>query len=168
MLRSISHGNVGRNDTGYSDHRDLEAVLDCIDAEKLVEALSPPAGQRGPKGYDREGVVRALIAMRLLGIPTVSELHRELDNNPALRRVCGMDRPGALPSADTIRRVRRRLVELAGTLREAIGETPAAADLWIVTPSKTYSRGVRPRPQCRARGRDTLERRAGGWRFPGA
>ena len=86
-------------------------------------ALSPPAGQRGPKGYDREGVVRALIAMRLLGIPTVSALHRELDNNPALRRVCGMDRPGALPSADTIRRVRRRLVELAGTLREAIGET---------------------------------------------
>ena len=59
MLRSISSGNVGRNDTGYSDRRDLEAVLDCIDTEKLVEALSPPAGQRGPKGYDREGVVRA-------------------------------------------------------------------------------------------------------------
>ena len=123
MLRSTPTGNVGGNDTGYSDHRDLEAVLDCIDTEKLVEALSPPAGQRGPKGYDREGVVRALIAMRLLGIPTVSELHRRLDNNPALRRVCGMDRPGAVPSADTIRRVRRRLVELAGTLREAIGDT---------------------------------------------
>ena len=61
--------------------------------------------------------------MRLLGIPTVSELHRALDDNPALRRVCGMDRPRALPSTDTIRRVRRRLAGFAGSLREAIGET---------------------------------------------
>ena len=61
--------------------------------------------------------------MRLLGIPTVSELHRRLDNNPAPRRVCGMDRPGALPSADTIRRVRRQLEELAESLRELIGDT---------------------------------------------
>ena len=48
MLRSIPLGNVGRNDIGYSDHRDLEAVLDCIDTEKLAEALSPPAGDSGP------------------------------------------------------------------------------------------------------------------------
>ena len=123
MPRSRLSGNVGRNDTGYADHSELEAVLDCIDTEKLVEALSPPAGQRGPKGYDREGVVRALIAMRLLGIPTVSALHRELDDNPALRRVCGMDRPGTLPSADTIRRARRQLVGLAESLRELIGDT---------------------------------------------
>ena len=122
MLRSIPLGNVGRNDTGYSDHRDLEAVLDCIDTERLVEALSPTAGQRGPKPNDREGVVRALIAMRPLGIPTVSALHRALDDNPALSGACGMDLPGALPSADTIRRVRRRLAGLAGSLREAIGE----------------------------------------------
>ena len=41
-----SPGNVGRNDSGCSDHSELEAALDCIDTEKLVEALSPPAGQR--------------------------------------------------------------------------------------------------------------------------
>ena len=123
MPRSRLSGNVGRNyETGYADHWDLQAVLDCAGTEKLAEALSPPAEQRGPKPYDRQTVVRSLIAMRWLGIPSVSALHRELDNNPALRRACGIIRPGQLPSADTIRRVRRQIADRASLLRELIGE----------------------------------------------
>ena len=105
------------------DHCELEAVLDCIDTEKLATELSPSATRRGPKGYGRRSVVKSLIAMRWLGIPSVSALRRALANNPALRRVCEMEAVEALPSVDTIRRVRRQLSKRAEALRERIGET---------------------------------------------
>ena len=110
------------NSDKFEDHRELEAALNCVDTAAIAEAVSPPAGQRGPKPYDRQSVIRALIAMRRLGIPSVSALHRDLRNNPALRTVCGIDRPEQLPSADTIRRVRRKMAESADALRERIGE----------------------------------------------
>ena len=80
MPRSIFAGIVGHEENGFLDHCELEAVLDCIDTEKLATELSPSATRRGPKGYERESVVKSLMAMRRLGIPSVSALRHSNGN----------------------------------------------------------------------------------------
>ena len=61
--------------------------------------------------------------MSHLGLPSVSELVRALSDNPALRAVCHFLEWEPLPSADTFRRVRRKLAAMPELIESLNAET---------------------------------------------
>lgn len=100
----------------YSDR--LHLVLETINAEKLlltIEAETPA----GRNGYPARALWSALIAGVVYRIPSIAELIRNLDTNPYLRVVCGLD---AVPSAPTFSRFLYRLLKHADLLDECIDD----------------------------------------------
>ena len=77
--------------------------------------LLRPPGLRGPKPYDREPIVRALIARHFLPrkkrakTPTLTALCGELENNSDLREDCGFGTDGDVLSRSTFSRVHTQL-----------------------------------------------------------
>ena len=61
--------------------------------------------------------------MSYLGLPSVSELVRALSDNPALRAVCHFLEWEPLPSADTFRRIRRKLAAMPELIESLNAET---------------------------------------------
>ena len=92
--------------------------MDYMNLDPLVEALTQPPRRLGRRQLARRPVVRALSAMTVEGIASVSELARRLDNESNLRKVCGFSDYEPLPSVDTFRRVRRDL-EVMGEVVES-------------------------------------------------
>ena len=93
---------------GFSDLADIRRLLDLIDIDALVEMLTgPPRVGRPP--HERRPIVRAYLASYALGIPNTSALVRRLNNDPALRSVCGFVE--VLPELSTFSRTFQTMAE---------------------------------------------------------
>ena len=69
------------------DFEKLEYILDRMDVGELVAALSGPPARTGRKPYDRDPMVRALVAYRCQGmVKTVYAMHRLLEQTPGLKQ----------------------------------------------------------------------------------
>ncbi len=102
---SIAQGQLWQ---GFNDLADVRVLLDEIDIEPLVSALTGSA-RTGRKPFPRRPILRAYLASYALDIPNTSALVRRLNNDPALRSVCGFT--NCLPDRSTFSRVFQQLAE---------------------------------------------------------
>jgi hypothetical protein len=82
--------------------RELTVLLDVIRIEKFVAA--PPRGWRGRPDEDRRPLARAFVAKAVLNLPTTHALLDQLRSAATLRRICGWERRGDVPSEATFSR----------------------------------------------------------------
>lgn len=107
----------------YQEGTELYRVLNGLDFTTISNAFKKEYGERGPKGYYAEDLLRALIAMHLEKISTVKKLVQNLNENPALRYSCGFSVVGKVPSASTFSRFQTKLaceIELDTMFREQV------------------------------------------------
>jgi hypothetical protein len=83
-------------------HRKLTTLLEVIRIEDFVP--SPVRGYRGNPDDDRRPVARAFVAKAIFDFPTTRVLLDQLRTSPVLRRVCGWERAGDIPSESTFSR----------------------------------------------------------------
>lgn len=94
---------------------ELEAVLDELPAEPLLQALRGPK-RRGRKGYRPELLFRCFVAFYLLGLDSVAALVRTLEDNPFISAACYVDYRSQIPSEATFSRFAAKLAKPAYTL----------------------------------------------------
>lgn len=95
--------------------RELDAILHELPDEALLTALRGPK-RRGPRGYDTLLLWRCFIAYYLLGLTSVAELCRNLEDNPYIAAAVGVEHASAIPSASTFCRFGRKLARPHFTL----------------------------------------------------
>lgn len=82
-------------------HRKLIAVLELVQIEAFVRCWPGLAG-RPP--HDRAALARAFVAKAVMQIPTTVMLVERLQADKQLRRLCGWESPGQVPSEATFSR----------------------------------------------------------------
>ena len=97
--RNDSLGKRGAQPRGRM--AEVQAILDAIDPIPLLKALTARQWTGRPS-YPQEALWRAYAASFILNLPSTAELIRQLEDNPMLRRVCGL--PDGLPSTATFNR----------------------------------------------------------------
>lgn len=102
-------------------HRQLVAVLDVVRVEALVR---PRRGGRGCPPSDRAALARAFLAKAVFNLATTEQLIERLAVDKRLRRLCGWERLGAVPSAATFSRAFAEFARsaLPGRLHRALIE----------------------------------------------
>lgn len=82
-------------------HQQLVAVLEMA----RIEALAPHwHGLPGRPPAERAALARALVAKAVFNVPATNMLIERLHTDKSLRRLCGWERAGALPSESTFSR----------------------------------------------------------------
>jgi transposase len=69
----------------------LEAILSFIDMTLFNQLFTFNPHKRGPKGYDKESLFKALIGMQVSQIPTIKELVNRLHCDPVFKCICGFE-----------------------------------------------------------------------------
>jgi hypothetical protein len=82
-------------------HKRVVTALELAGIEAFVQVWPGLAG-RPPR--DRAALARAFVAKAVLGLPTTSMLIERLTVDKQLRRLCGWEHPGELPSEATFSR----------------------------------------------------------------
>lgn len=85
----------------------LRGVFDGMDDDELLEKLTGRV-HRGCQGYPVFALWRSYLAAYVLNLPSVAQLVRALQDNPAVARACSLD-PGAIPSEATYSRFAAKL-----------------------------------------------------------
>ena len=98
--------SIGGGSNPQASYDSLRQAMDSIDDSELVAALHRHTA-RGPKGRWVRPMWRAYLASFLLNFDHTNDLIRSLEDNPALRQVCGFD--GPLPHRTTFNRFIQRL-----------------------------------------------------------
>ena len=100
-------------------HRRFVAALDLVGVEGFLGA---PGSGPGRPPEDRRALARAFLAKALWDLPTTRHLIDRLGADPALRRLCGWPRVGAIPSEATFSRAFAAFAEgrLAEKMHEAL------------------------------------------------
>jgi transposase len=103
------------------NHKRLITVLEMVCVEAFVEMHD---GAPGRPREDRQAVARAFIAKMVLKLPTTAMLIERLQVDAALRRLCGWERVGGLPSESTFSRAYAEFAEsgLPARVHEAVIE----------------------------------------------
>ena len=105
------------------DYGLLGFVLDLIDISELVASLSGPPARTGRKPYDREPIVRALVAYHYVAESKMFRaFHSSLAQTPALSQACGFT-DGNVPSRPTFSRVHTQLAKRLPYVRRCIKRT---------------------------------------------
>ena len=99
----------------YEPRTRLSKILDALDLDIIPANLSR-SWSRGPLGYNRTCLLRALIAKYVYGIPNTAKLVERLHSDIGLRYDCGFALYGGIPSEATFSRFTRLLANEA-TLR---------------------------------------------------
>lgn len=84
------------------NQRKLITILETVRIEDFV-----PAARRGLPGRpeeDRQALARAFIAKAIYNMPTTRALIDNLEGSPNLRRICGWERAGDIPSESVFSR----------------------------------------------------------------
>ena len=87
----------------------LRILFDNLEDDGLLERLSAP--RRGRPSHKPQAMWRSLIVTYALGLPSVNEMIRQLENNPALADVCGIRYPEDIPSKAAYSRFVKKLAE---------------------------------------------------------
>src|ERR1700674_1132117 len=100
-------------------HKRVVMTLELAGVEAFVQVW-PGLPGRPPR--DRAALVRAFVAKAVLGLPTTSMLIERLAVDKPLRRLCGWEHPGELPSEATFSRAFAEFggSALPGRLHEAL------------------------------------------------
>jgi transposase len=86
----------------------LILILDSLDLSGISKTLSSMS-TKGPRGYNPEAILRALLAQQIENIPTRAALVRRLKTDPVFRYCCGFSVAGSVPSEATFSRYYSRL-----------------------------------------------------------
>ena len=95
------HNRLSKSDLQYNDLAGLGRVLSQIEVGPILAMFSRKPG-RGRPSYNRLPIIYAFLSSYYLNIRTIQGLADRLNNDPALRRVCGFT--GAIPSRSTFSR----------------------------------------------------------------
>ena len=95
---------------------ELQAILDSVDASAIL-AILWQYRWNGRPGYPLAALWRAHLARFLLNLPSVNALIRRLEDDPALRLVCGF---GNLPHRTTFNRFFSRLADHQDLVDQAL------------------------------------------------
>jgi hypothetical protein len=90
------------------DHERLVTVLGMVRIETFVQVVD---GWPGRPPEDRPALARAFVAKAVFDLPTTSMLIERLAVDATLRRLCGWERVGAVPSEATFSRAFAELAE---------------------------------------------------------
>ena len=82
-------------------HRDVVTVLEFVRLESFLPHWS---GLPGRPLSERVALARAFVAKAVLNLPTTRALIERLQADKVLRRICGYERTGAVPSESTFSR----------------------------------------------------------------
>jgi len=85
-----------------SQHKRVIVVLDVARIEAFVAVWS---GLPGRPPADRQALARAFVAKAVLGLPHTNQLIDRLNADKTLRRLCGWETCGQIPSESTFSRV---------------------------------------------------------------
>jgi transposase len=109
-------------------HKQLITVLEVARIEAFVSTWS---GLPGRPPHDRAALARAFVAKTVIGLPTTSMLIDRLAVDKRLRRLCGWERPGQVPSESTFSRAFAEFAEseLPSRVHEALIKTTHAERL---------------------------------------
>ena len=101
--------------------RKLVAILELIQIEDFITSRSCPLGR--PEA-DRSALAKAFVAKMVYHCTTTRELIDQLVSNPNLRRLCGWERVGLIPSESTFSRAFEEFAssELPMRIHEALIE----------------------------------------------
>ena len=142
--------------TAFPDLAEQRGILDNLNLEPLMEAVSRTYAGVGRRAYDRRAIVRAhfLAYLHRSAIGTVTMLHWMLLNNPAFRAACGFN--GRIPSRPTLSRVFSEMAKHPDAVERTMDEIVRAAkrvrpdlgeELAVdATPVHSYSDGNRKPP----------------------
>ena len=81
--------------------KQLVAILEMLGLESFI---SMSQGYAGRPQEDRRAIGRAYVAKAVYNLVTTRELLERLSSDPSLRRLCGWERPSAVPSEATFSR----------------------------------------------------------------
>lgn len=100
-------------------HKRVTVTLELAGIEAFVQAWS---GLPGRPPHDRAALARAFLAKAVLGLPTTSMLIERLMVDRQLRRLCGWEHPGQVPSEATFSRAFAEFArsELPGRMHETL------------------------------------------------
>jgi len=95
-------------------HRDVVRTLDLV---RIEEFLPESHGQPWRPAQDRAALARAFVAKAVLNVATTRALRDRLESDPTLRRLCGWETRGAVPSESKFSRVFAEFAQSALPLR---------------------------------------------------
>ncbi|ADD03131.1 transposase IS4 family protein [Thermoanaerobacter italicus Ab9] len=81
----------------------LEKIFSALDYSNVLTLL-PKQKELGRKGYSKEAMFLAIIAMRIENIKTIAALVKRLKTDPVFRFNCGFNVLGSIPSESTFSR----------------------------------------------------------------
>ena len=90
---------------------ELEAIFRELPDEELLESLRPNPRGMGRPGYAPKVLWRCYVALYYLGLPSVSDLVRTLQDNPFISRACGIANPWEIPHQSTFSRFLSKLAK---------------------------------------------------------
>ncbi len=108
-----------------------QSFITVLEFVRVERHLSCGRTLRGRPRQDRAALARAFIAKAVFGIDTTRALRERLGNDQALRRLCGWENRGALPSEATFSRAFAGFAEgaLPSRLYQALIEDTMAEQL---------------------------------------
>ena len=132
-----------------------ERLVRVLELVRVEEWLPYNRGWRGRPLKDRAALARAFLAKAVLDVPTTRGLVERLRTEPTLRRLCGWEAAGGVPSEATFSRAFAEFAasDLPGRLHEALLDRTLN---WRAT-----SRGTRPPSRDENRRRPSPQRRPG-------
>jgi hypothetical protein len=100
-------------------HKRVMMTLELAGIEAFVQVWS---GLPGRPPHDRAALARAFVVKAVLGLPTTSMLIERFAVDKQLRRLCGWEHPGQVPSEATFSRAFAEFArsELPGRMHEAL------------------------------------------------
>jgi transposase len=94
----------------YQPETRLQKIFSVLGKVNIVSLL-PDKSRFGRKGYDREAMFYAIVAMYIENIKTVSALVARLRSDPVFRYTCGFNVIGKVPSESTFSRFLAKLLK---------------------------------------------------------
>ena len=103
--------------------RQLVSILELVEVERYVPR-SASCQWLGRKLRERQSIARSFVAKAVYGYPFTRSLIEALETSPNLRRICGFERPSAIPSESTFSRAFGEFAEsgLGERVHEALVE----------------------------------------------
>ena len=141
-------------------HKRLVQVPEFVCVEELLPGTRGSAAGRPPES--RATLARAFLAKAVFAVPTRRALVERLRNDPALRRLCGWEKVGAVPSEATFSRACAAFAKsgLPGRLHEALVERTLQGHLAGHVSCDSTAIAVRQQPVCKSRPAKQKRKRA--------